>query len=709
MNKRFDKLNKKGIQDANISEDEDIDIKKINYSDFLKDAEEIEKEVEREEAGKRHKGFIKANTDPFNHNESTNTKRNSATEKIKNKINEKKVKSVEIIEDINKDEGFNKDFTIFNEEIENKIEINENEIKKYKNIKKKITFSAIGVVVVLVVYLYIGFGYYNNKFLPSTVINGVDCSGKTVEQVSEIMREKIENYHLSIVNNDIMVDELNGSDINLNFGDFDVVLNEICQNQQKTSWLKGFIVDSEPISTGKGLTYDTLILNQFIDSSLILGMTSTVKSVNAGIEYKEGEFIIIPAVYGDEIDQSAFINKIILAVNSLDDSIDINNDDCFIKPTLTEDNRELIKSCKEANSLMKNKVELNITDDLFELPADTKKDWFTVDNTGALIFNSSAFSRYMDRLDKSYSLNDDKREFLTFHGDTVTVTGGDFGTAVNRTKLREDMEKALFDKSNSRVVVEFISRDNIEIGNSYIEVDLSNQMMWMYVDGQQVLGTPVITGMEDGEHNTPEGVYRLKSKSENTTIFENGEEKEVSFFMTINGENGICDASWKNLFGGVVYKEGGSEGSIYVLEDSAKTIYENSFENMPVICYYHDIVDSFFIEDSYMGQLMDLIANRPEIPTLDGEIETEETSEEVTSEGTSEVETGVNEGINSDDNSKIESQGEPQDTNEDLENVADENLPVDNVPIEDANESEPIDNQLSETPPAEGSVEVENP
>ncbi|MDO4301592.1 MAG: peptidoglycan binding domain-containing protein [Clostridia bacterium] len=640
------KLNNSQNDNETLSfENEDEDVK-INYSDFLKDTEEIEARLKKEEEERK--------------------------KRIKEKI--RKFEAIKPKADNNKKEEKHKQ----TEEDLNDINLNSSEMQKAEVIKFRIALSSIVVIVFIVLYLGISYGYYSSRFLPSTIINGENCSNKTVDEISNIMQERVKDYHLSIIYNDITVDELYGRDIDIDFGEMDKVLQDICNHQKKISWLKGFFADSEPISTGKGLTYDTSILNQFINSSLVLSMTSTIQSVNAGIEFSDGQYEITPAVYGDEINKTAVINKIIGAVNSLNSSLDINRDDCFIKPELTEDNKNLIKSCDKANKLIKNKIELNATDDLFEIPVDIKKDWFTVDAEGSLVFDNTAFAKYMDKVDKSYSENMEVREFKTFHGDTVSVTGGDFGTAIDRTKLAFDMEDAMFGGSDVRVVVEFVVTEK-EIGSSYIEIDLSNQMMWMFVNGEQKLCTPVITGRDDGEHTTSEGVYRLKSKTMGGTVTEKGESKAVKYWMSINGETGICDAEWKNLFGGEVYKTEGSDGSIYVLEDSAKTIYENSYENMPIVCYNHAIVEDYFIEDSYMNELMSLIANKPEIPVYNGESEAEVTSEDVTNE--EEVSQESSENITENDIS--ENTDESNDTNSEIKEEDQEEISKENEIVND--------------------------
>ena len=287
-------------ENENINYDKEIDDKKINYTDFLKDTEEIEAQImqEEEERLKKRKEKMK--------------KFDSIKPKAFKEFEEKEhLKKEQYKKTNNNDNAFDNE-----------------EILKAENIKKKVIISSIVVVLVIASYILISFGYFNNRFLPSTVINGENCSNKKVSEVIEIMRKRIEGYNLSIVNNGITVDELYGNDINLEFGDMDKVLQNICDHQKKSSWLKGVFFNSEPINTSEGLKYDTNVLNQFINSTLVLGIQSTTKSVDAKLTYKKGKYVITPAVYGNEINKLAVENTIRGAVNSLNSSIDINRSNC---------------------------------------------------------------------------------------------------------------------------------------------------------------------------------------------------------------------------------------------------------------------------------------------------------------------------------------------------------------------------------------------
>lgn len=55
--------------------------------------------------------------------------------------------------------------------------------------------------------------------------------------------------------------------------------------------------------------------------------------------------------------------------------------------------------------------------------------------------------------------------------------------------------------------------------------------------------------------------------------------------MPFNGGIGFHDASWRNTFGGTIYKTSGSHGCINMPYAAAKTLFENVYAGMPVICY----------------------------------------------------------------------------------------------------------------------------
>ena len=63
-----------------------------------------------------------------------------------------------------------------------------------------------------------------------------------------------------------------------------------------------------------------------------------------------------------------------------------------------------------------------------------------------------------------------------------------------------------------------LSRNENDIGNSYVELSLSDQHFWVYVDGKQVLDSEVVTGCLNKGTETPQGVYKVKGKTTDYTM-----------------------------------------------------------------------------------------------------------------------------------------------------------------------------------------------
>ena len=101
-----------------------------------------------------------------------------------------------------------------------------------------------------------------------------------------------------------------------------------------------------------------------------------------------------------------------------------------------------------------------------------------------------------------------------------------------------------------------------DIGDTYVEIDITNQRMWFYKDGQCLVDTPVVTGdaTKDG-YETPLGLYCLFDKEAKAILrgADNLTGKSyntpVDYWMPFNGGVGIHDAKWRASFGGTLYQE----------------------------------------------------------------------------------------------------------------------------------------------------------
>ena len=130
------------------------------------------------------------------------------------------------------------------------------------------------------------------------------------------------------------------------------------------------------------------------------------------------------------------------------------------------------------------------------------------------------------------------------------------------------------------------SRDVNDIGNSYVEIDLTKQHVWVYNDGEMVAESDCVSGNMSLNYGTPAGVYQITYKERNATLIGQGYNSKVSYWMPFNGNIGMHDATWRNSFGGTIYKSNGSHGCINLPLNNAKVIFENISAGIPVILYY---------------------------------------------------------------------------------------------------------------------------
>ena len=89
-----------------------------------------------------------------------------------------------------------------------------------------------------------------------------------------------------------------------------------------------------------------------------------------------------------------------------------------------------------------------------------------------------------------------------------------------------------------------------DIGNTYVEIDLTNQRMVFYKDGQLLVDTPVVTGCVRKGYSTPTGCFALDAMRSPAVLKGPGYASPVTYWMPFSGGVGIHDASWRSQYGG---------------------------------------------------------------------------------------------------------------------------------------------------------------
>ena len=174
------------------------------------------------------------------------------------------------------------------------------------------------------------------------------------------------------------------------------------------------------------------------------------------------------------------------------------------------------------------------------------------------------------------------------------IGGGDYGWVINKkgeaAQIVEDIKNGESvtrePKYEQRAFVEGAD----DIGNTYIEIDYTNQHLWYYKDGSLVVDSDLVSGNLNNGNGSPDGVFKVISRQSPATLKGEDYESDVTYFMPFAYNVGLHDASWRSSFGGSIYKNGGSHGCINLPYDAADTIYKNVELGTPVVAYYREDV-----------------------------------------------------------------------------------------------------------------------
>ena len=216
-----------------------------------------------------------------------------------------------------------------------------------------------------------------------------------------------------------------------------------------------------------------------------------------------------------------------------------------------------------------------------------------VGNDGLSVsLDGESMANYCTELAKNHDVSKTKKgQFKTTSGSVISVNVPASGQTVDGNKLYESIADAINKKQSATVEAVYSEAQEEETGEyvtyggNYCEVDLTNQMVYVYKNGQQVVSSPCVTGCIAKGHGTPTGVYSIFSMDKNRYLKGDGYKSWVNFFVPFNGGIGFHDASWRSTFGGNIYLYSGSHGCINMPYAQVQKLFANVSMGEKVIVY----------------------------------------------------------------------------------------------------------------------------
>lgn len=286
------------------------------------------------------------------------------------------------------------------------------------------------------------------------------------------------------------------------------------------------------------------------------------------------------------------------AIESGERRIDLDEAGCYVKKDYTDKMRETITLFKELNKLQDCDIKMLFTREVEVTPSVTC-NWIKLDETGnfyrdedgKLCLDEDRVKEYVEKLAQEFDTINRPRTFRAHNGRTVTINSNTYGNQIDQKAEFDFLMEAVASsykgshEPNYKIKA-YGDGTGDDIGNTFIEVDMTAQTLYYYRNGSLAIETPVVTGNTRLGRGTPEKVCYVYFKQRNRVLRGEDYATPVSYWIAVNGHIGIHDASWRSKFGGDIYKTNGSHGCINTPTKAVSELYDMVEIGTPVLIYY---------------------------------------------------------------------------------------------------------------------------
>lgn len=462
-----------------------------------------------------------------------------------------------------------------------------------KNVLRKI-FLLLSIIMLHIAIAYVGLAfYYRNAFVYGTWINSIYCTGKSIEEVNKELTGQFDYDGITVYDKEQNAYQISAQDIAYQF-DFEEALKLYLNKQNAWLWVDSFWkIRNEEIKP-----------DIFLDEMKLEACFDTMPCFTEDTKERKIAIIKTPQGYEllNECDSVLDIEKakevVAEAISNAETSIFLEEADCYYDMELTDEMQDTLHMWELVEDFQDCHITYQLGEDLIPLDASIVCDWimlseegsFELDEQGVLQLREDAIPEFIASLAGEYDTVGALREFTTTTRGVITIEGGTYGNRIDQETEITYLTEAFFEKKDEIHIPVYLQmalkQGKEDIGDTYVEIDMGEQMMYYYQNGILQIETPVVTGNTSRRMGTPSGVNYVYSKQTNRILRGEGYASHVNFWMPVKGNIGIHDASWRSNYGGQIYQTNGSHGCINTPYEAMSKMYEMVEVGTPVIMYY---------------------------------------------------------------------------------------------------------------------------
>ncbi|MCD7726510.1 MAG: L,D-transpeptidase/peptidoglycan binding protein [Clostridiales bacterium] len=453
------------------------------------------------------------------------------------------------------------------------------------------------IIMVSLMTVYIGLAvYYHNAFEYGTWINDVYCTGKSIQEVNEELVKDFTYEGVTIHDKDGNSYPISAEEISYQF-DFIKALEIYQQQHNSWMWIES-LVRGENTRLSPVVTYNGEKLEECLAQLplLIQGQDTEESRTVAIIKTNQGYELLNERTAVLNIEEAKAAVR--AAIEASQTEVFLEEAGCYHDLELTEEMQATLALWEKLDAFQQCGIIYQMGEEQVPVDASVVCDWialdeegdFLLDENGELQLREGAVETFVESLAAEYDTVGASRSFTATRGETITVEGGIYGNQLDQQAEIEYLTDAFLSNKRETHEPAYTQKARVQgkddIGDTYIEIDMGEQMMYYYAEGVLQLETPVVTGNTSRNMGTPEGVNYVYLKQTDRILKGEGYASHVNFWMPVKGNIGIHDASWRSSYGGTIYQTNGSHGCINTPGEIMEQLYNLVEVGTPVVMFY---------------------------------------------------------------------------------------------------------------------------
>lgn len=461
--------------------------------------------------------------------------------------------------------------------------------KKKASVIRLTVLLTLGLSIAL--YLAIGF-WYSKGFGPGTYVNGIYCTGKSVPEVNKELMDLYDRQSFVIQDAAGRRYDILLSDVGFLI-DYSSQLRRLQTAQNSFGWIWQASDKLQETVTPK-ISLNEELLRKAVETCGI--EQDNVKENIVEIRRQEGMGYILYDGMQDNFNKELACEVIRAALE--ENRLDIDLSGCYTALPYTAKMLETLKLWEKVNAFQTCGIVYDMGDELLALTPEIVSDFLTLDEDGVfltdedgeLVFREEGVEEFIEELALTYDTLGSVRSFLSTRGDQITIEGGIYGNKLDRKAelayLKQAFLEGVAETHKPAYEQEAMVRGREDIGDTYVEIDMTMQMLYYYKEGELLFETEIVTGNTGRRMGTPSGVNYVYNKQRDRVLRGEDYASPVKYWVPVKGNIGIHDASWRNKFGGEIYKTNGSHGCINVPKGVMGELYDMLEIGTPVVMFY---------------------------------------------------------------------------------------------------------------------------